>query len=53
VDLSTFGLNGYYQTGPNGPGVYGNVVGKTGLSGFGFGGLNFGLPILPTRYWGL
>ncbi|MGA2615936.1 MAG: hypothetical protein ABSG38_21050 [Spirochaetia bacterium] len=39
VDLSTFGLNSYYQTGPNGPGVYGNTVGKTGLSGFGFDGL--------------
>ena len=39
VDLSTFGLISYYQTGPNGPGVYGNVAGKVGSSGFGFDGI--------------
>ena len=44
-DLSTFGLNSYYQTGPNGPGVYGSVVGKLGNSGFGIDG--FELKVTP------
>ncbi len=46
VDLSTFGLVSYYQQGPNGPGVYGNGVGKIGSSGFGFDGVE--LRIVPT-----
>jgi hypothetical protein len=45
IDLSTFGLNSYYQIGPNGPGVYGSTVGKTGLSGFGIDG--FELRVTP------
>lgn len=39
LDLTTFGLNSYYQTGPNGPGVYGTIVGKQGSSGFGIDGV--------------
>ena len=46
IDLSTFGLNSYFQEGPNGPGVYGNAVGKTGVSGFGIDG--FELRIAPV-----
>ncbi|MGA2762174.1 MAG: hypothetical protein ABSG17_02305 [Spirochaetia bacterium] len=46
VDLSTFGLNSYYQQSPNGPGVYGTGVGKIGSSGFGVDGIQ--LKIIPA-----
>ena len=39
VDMASFGLNSYFQQGPDGPGVYGGLPGKAGSTGFGVNGI--------------
>ena len=53
IDISTFGLNSYYQQGPNGPGVYGSSVARTGLSGFGIDGLQLRLAPVENLLFGI
>lgn len=53
IDISTFGLNSYYQLGPNGPGVYGSAVARTGLSGFGIDGLELRLTPVENLVFGI